>query len=500
MSMFIKPTENSEIKNTDKTCSQKNCKACQSFKNVTHGFITRDEASSKVYLTTQHPYDDVFYEIVKQTCFQSISCEQYPGQVGPMFFGDEGISYTFSFKFSLKDFHSRGFKRNYSINIISKDKVHLLNSWDFYCKNLEGIVSKLKSEAEACFVKEHAHHGTNLPGKSIPLATSSSLTTFHLKSGKPQKIQNNQTRSLCDITGNCNIFLNLHQFFVLLMKTNGGRLSENVVFKSPHSFIDLNKVEETEEGFVKLFSEPMKAEQKAPEQPEKHSTATFTHLRSLMKVLGLSSFMEVLYHVIIGTQVLVRAQDKEVIKSVIDCLKTLLPDGCKNVAYYTTDYESFGGCNFVGMPLLPLLPNGLRPCLLLDISGLHTLKKVPPVDKCRIYECLRNEIEELLLRYYMVTFEKIYLPAKIPTLLETIQKIILNECLDNSVVDLCLASLREDWFNKAKAYYAFIKGGQRSRSDVEKLLQVLGAKSEDKIVLTFWMTALFPKEHKSEPQ
>lgn len=84
-----------------------------------------------------------------------------------MFFGDEGISYTFSFKFSLKDFHSRGFKRNYSINIISKDKVHLLNSWDFYCKNLEGIVSKLKSEAEACFVKEHAHHGTSLLARFI---------------------------------------------------------------------------------------------------------------------------------------------------------------------------------------------------------------------------------------------------------------------------------------------------------------------------------------------
>ena len=49
--------------------------ACQSFKNVTHGFITRDEASLKVYLTTQHPYDDVFEKIVRQTCFQSISCE-----------------------------------------------------------------------------------------------------------------------------------------------------------------------------------------------------------------------------------------------------------------------------------------------------------------------------------------------------------------------------------------------------------------------------------------
>ena len=155
-------------------------------------------------------------------------------------------------------------------------------------------------------------------------------------------------------------------------------------------------------------------------------------------MLGLSSFMEVLYHVIVGTQLLVRAQDKEVIKSVIDCLKvrsliliiininevihkkfrtiarlkTLLPEGCKNVAHYTTDYESFSHCNFVGMPLLPLLPNNLKPCLLLDISGLHTLKKVPPVDKCRIYECLRTEIEELLLRYYMVTFEKIYLPTK----------------------------------------------------------------------------------------
>ena len=157
----------------------------------------------------------------------------------------------------------------------------------------------------------HLLNPQDLPGKSIPLATSSSLTTFHMKSGRSQKIHNNQTRSLCDITGNCNVFLNLHQFFVLLMKTNGGRLTENSVHKSPHSFIDLNKVEgsfwseyfctfdklwkgfrptETEEGFVKLFSEPMKAEQKVPEQPEKHSSAIFTHLRSLMKATDCSIF------------------------------------------------------------------------------------------------------------------------------------------------------------------------------------------------------------------
>ena len=95
------------------------------------------------------------------TCFINnyIYCsQQYPCQQGPMVFVEEGAYSTFSYKFLLKDFCSRGFKRSYLINIVCSDKFHLINSWNFISDNLEVVVAKMKADAEKQFNKEHLIH------------------------------------------------------------------------------------------------------------------------------------------------------------------------------------------------------------------------------------------------------------------------------------------------------------------------------------------------------
>lgn len=59
------------------------------------------------------------------------------------------------------------------------------------------------------------------------------------------------------------------------------------------------------------------------------------------------------------------------------------------------------------MPLIPLLPTQLSPCLILDVSGVHMLKKTLDIDMCWIYKKHKGEIEELVLRYYMLTIERL---------------------------------------------------------------------------------------------
>ena len=61
----------------------------------------------------------------------------------------------------------------------------------------------------------------------------------------------------------------------------------------------------------------------------------------------------------------------------------------------------------VGMSLLPLLPFNLSACLVLDVSGVHMLKKNPFLVDCWIYKKHKKQIDELALRYYMITLEKL---------------------------------------------------------------------------------------------
>ena len=46
-------------------------------------------------------------------------------------------------------------------------------------------------------------------------------------------------------------------------------------------------------------------------------------------------------------------------------------------------------------------------------------------------------------------------------------------------------------YSKVKVLFKFTKaGGSRSEEDTRKLLQVVGAQEEDRMVLKFWMTGL----------
>ncbi|GFN81082.1 folliculin-like [Plakobranchus ocellatus] len=68
---------------------------------------------------------------------------------------------------------------------------------------------------------------------------------------------------------------------------------------------------------------------------------------------------------------------------------------------------------------------------------------------------------------------------------------IQNNNLSLEVVEAAFTCLREEWMNKVKVLFKFTKaGGNRSEEETKKLLQIVGARDEDKQLLKFWMTGL----------
>ena len=207
----------------------------------------------------------------------------------------------------------------------------------------------------------------------------------------------------------------------------------------------------------------------------------FASLRHLVEEIGTGNFHTLAYHTVIGNQIIVKATQKKVARSVIDCLQLLLPKGCCRVIYYNEHYQDSWRCNFLGLPPDVTLPEHaeLYACLHItapNISAEDSLYQFPE-DPFSSYE-------------FKVTCGSI-LPAKEPTVLSKFERALADRDVTSTVMNQWLISIKEEWMNKVKVLFKFTKaGGNRSEADTRKLLQVIGAKEEDKMVLKFWMTGL----------
>ena len=165
-----------------------------------------------------------------------------------MFFGDDHHGHVFSYTFKLKDSHGRGLTRFYSIIVVMKDKLFLLNSWPFLVEHIQAIIGQLQKKADTVYSSE----ASKQPPKPHLLSSRTNLHAMRFARGGTDK----PARSLAELTNDKLIFAKLHQAFTKVLRQGGSRLKELLLEAPPRedSIIDFEKQEETEEGFVKLFT------------------------------------------------------------------------------------------------------------------------------------------------------------------------------------------------------------------------------------------------------
>uniref|UniRef100_A0A674MZW5 Folliculin n=1 Tax=Takifugu rubripes TaxID=31033 RepID=A0A674MZW5_TAKRU len=475
------------------------CDGCRSLPASHPGFVSIDDETGIRFLSHQHPRQPQLFSVVRQACVRSLSCEVCPGREGPIFFGDEQHGFVFSHTFFIKDSLARGFQRWYSIVLVAMDRIYLINSWPFLLRHLKLTIQSLQSTALKVFDGEQGV----CPQRAVRMNSVFSPAVFpHQRSG-------NAARSLTSLTQHPNLWASLHSSFSWLLKACGSRLTEKLLEGAPteDTLVLIEKQTEQEEemncwegadgGASRSERHPSQSElahdflcddAKLEELPD----PKFRSLRHLRQVLGAAEFRQLVWHVLMGNQVIWRGAEPSLIQSAFIVLKSLLPVGCVRSIPFSAQYEEAYKCNFLGLsPDVPIPTH-------VSSSEFSVLVDVSSEASCQNSAVANDDVSTL--HQFTISSANTQPADRGPTLLNKLEVALSNENLSVDVVSHCLLCLKEEWMNKVKVLFKFSKVDGRGREDTQKVLALLGATGpgeEDNVrLLKFWMTGL-SKTYKS---
>nr|XP_039270428.1 folliculin-like [Styela clava] len=426
-------------------CSRQNsvnksslCQACRSLPDGHKGFISYDGKTEEVFVSSQHPQNPNVFGKVRQACVRSVSSEVCPGREGPIFYGDENEGYVLSYTFPIKDSLARGFKRQYSIIVVMMDRIYLIQSWPFLVECISKIIAYFQKCAVSVYNSEHAE----CPQRNTRLKSSLSKTVT------PQNFRSNRSshsnaRALVELTGDEKLYSYLHSSFTWLIRACKLRWKENVIYNPPT--LEKLSLDENDQTIASSIGSGFK----------------FLSLRHMREVLQPPRFRAIVWHLLIGNQVIWHGLQSAVI-SAIHTLKNILPKGCANIAEWTTTIPT--DKNLIGMP-----------CLL-------SFKNVRTKDYVIVEVLWKNGIE-------FKWNSSCVIPEKGPSLLEKLEVALANENLSNEVVLQCLLCLKQEWINKTEILRKFVTD-KRNKDDTTDLLQnCLFCNDDDVKMMKFWLTS-----------
>lgn len=132
-----------------------------------------------------------------------------------VFFGDASRGHVLSYTFQIHDSQARGFFRLFSIIVLMKDKMYLLNVQPFLAENLQKISTELQSYSSQIHSAEQAKYSER----------AQRLNSGHASTQPP--------RSLIELTGEKNIFAYIHSHFSWILWMGARCLTENISIGLP---------------------------------------------------------------------------------------------------------------------------------------------------------------------------------------------------------------------------------------------------------------------------
>uniref|UniRef100_A0A8C5ATX6 Folliculin n=1 Tax=Gadus morhua TaxID=8049 RepID=A0A8C5ATX6_GADMO len=417
---------------------------CRSLPASHPGFVSIDDETGIRFLSHQHPRQSQLFSVVRQACVRSLSCEVCPGREGPIFFGDEQHGFVFSHTFFIKDSLARGFQRWYSIVMVAMDRIYLINSWPFLLRHLRLTIQSLQSTALKVFDNEQGV----CPQRAVRMNSVFSPAVYpHQRSGSA-------ARSLTSLTQHPNLWASLHSSFSWLLKACGSRLTEKLLEGAPTEDTLVLKERQTEqeeeiscwEGGEGVSSRLQlnRLERELGDFPCDKGQGVefpgphFRSLRHLRLVLGAPEFRQLVWHVLMGNQVIWRGADPGLIQSAFTVLKALLPVGCVRLIPYSAQYEEAYRCNFLGLSPDVTIPAHVSS------SEFSVLVDVANTEKSCQYSAVSED--DIASMYQFINSSANVQPTdKGPTLLNKLEVALSNENLSVEVVSHCLLCLKEEW-------------------------------------------------------
>ncbi|CAG9794038.1 unnamed protein product [Diatraea saccharalis] len=229
---------------------------------------------------------------LRQAAIRSITCEVSWSKEGGIVYFSDTQGHVLSLNFQIKDTRARGLKRWFSIVVLMKDKMLLLNITPVLSEHMQKIAKELQQSAEIVYDKEQK------------VCTQRAL---RLRTGRNDF---GQSRSLKQLTGDEDVFKRLHTHFTWMLKAGALTYSETLhtsdnMLKRLNPQMVKNTIFSTNACDVLCDNECMT-------------------LRALENMLSKSVFRILLYCTLTGVDIFIRPNTAEK-DTIINALKRLTP-------------------------------------------------------------------------------------------------------------------------------------------------------------------------------
>ncbi|XP_004206530.1 folliculin isoform X1 [Hydra vulgaris] len=445
--------------------SQSTCEGCRSLEPGELGFISFNKESHISYVSTQHPEEQELYSVLRHACVRSLSCEICPGREGPIMFGDDASGYVFSYTFFLKDSLSRGFQRWYSIICVMMDRNYLVTSWPFLISNFRTVIGELQSKADIYYKNEQSEK-PQLDSHFLPRKTV--LTPDAFRRSRGGQIY----RSLRQIINEKNVFEKLHKAFSWIIQASCERYTEKLFEGTSMSgYMD---DEEMTSSLLEDF---------ILKGCQDYNHPIFTSILHAYQVIGKDNFHLLAFHVVRGDQVVVQSDFKRTAVSLIKVLKDLIPAGCFRCQVYEEEYQDSWRCNFLGLKECCEIPQHLLSSNQIVVVAITREKKDETASASHFRLC-ENSFDGFQIHVTGAPVEKE------PSYLTSIMESLSNEHINDELFMVMLVALKERWMGRVKILFKFSKDSKKLIEEKDRLLAILQSKSDDEILLKYWMTSL----------
>lgn len=332
---------------------------------------------------------------------------------------------------------ARGFEKLYSIVVVMKDKMFLLNTQTFLSNNIKDVAKQIQESAQKVYEIEQ---------KQFPQRAE------RLNTGKASNVP---PRSLKELTGESNIFAHLHSLFAWIL-WRGSRYYTEIITLGTPSVPSMSKDLEEGFAFIQIDKEDYLMNNFAFASSSGFPEGNY-NLRALESVTS-SYFKQILFYSLVGIQIVVRGELQKT-RDFSRHFKDFLPSALHRFVVESNKYLPANKARILCLPSEAGIPSQNNFCRVDFVEG-HSK---PSLIRC--------------------PFE---LPARPPALMVKILQASSNELFSNQTLDKFIKALIEEWKNKAIC----LSHQNEDQTKSKELKKALGIQSHDDILINYWLSAL----------
>jgi folliculin len=345
-----------------------------------------------------------------------------------VFFGDARLN-SLCFSFKVKDSFARGFETLFSITVVMKDKMFLLNTQPFLAENIREIAKRIQDSAHRVYDSEQKQF---------------SQRAERLNSGKMSDLQ---PRSLRDLVGEQNIFAHLHSLFAWILFA-GSRYFTEVLTLGSSTLPAFARKEAEGFAFISIDREEFLMQNFA-DTSDFDGTYCLRHLRELVSP---AQFNQLLYCGLVGVQIVVRGHSLDFYKY----FKEFMPQAFHRLFVESSKYVPASKGRILTLPSTDIVVPSLSGMCRVDFIGAST-----PFIKCSVD-----------------------VPSKPPALLTKIVNAVDEKLFTSVTMHKFVQAVVEEWKNKVVCL------SHQHDHDVSKLKKVLGIQPNDELLVSYWLSVL----------